>query len=87
MRVQLNTSHPDYIPWFTGVVPLSNLFIEDTKTDKYLRGAYTSPAMNYEIHMTILNPETKTSLTSCELCLLYCELAEFDAKGGVRVYT
>ena len=88
VRVQLHTGHPDYVPWFTGVVPLSNLFIEDTKTDKYLRGAaYTSPAMNYEIHLTIQNPETKTSLTSCELFLLYCELAEFDAKGGVRVYT
>ena len=88
VRVQLSTGHPDYVPWFTGVVPLSNLFIEDTKTDKYLRGAaYTSPAMNYEIHLTIQNPETKTSLTSCELFLLYCELAEFDAKGGVRVYT
>ena len=65
VRVQLSTGHPDYVPWFTGVVPLSNLFIEDTKTDKYLRGAaYTSPAMNYEIHLTIQNPETKTSLTS-----------------------
>ena len=40
VRVQLSTGHPDYVPWFTGVVPLSNLFIEDTKTDKYLRGRH-----------------------------------------------
>ena len=88
LRLNLADAYTSYVPWFAGVVPLSNLFIEDTKSDKYLRGAaYTSPAMNYEIHMTLQNPASRTSNTTVECFLLYMELAEFDAKGGVRVYT
>ena len=87
----LSDTFAQFNPWVSGVVPLSNLFIEDSDKEKYLRGsAYTSPAMNYEIHMTLQNPASKSSghfLTQCELYLLYSELAEFSKDGKVRVYT
>ena len=55
-RMTLSDTFAQFNPWVTGVVPLSNLFIEDSDKEKYLRGsAYTSPAMNYEIHLTLQN--------------------------------
>ena len=90
-RMTLSDTFAQFNPWVTGVVPLSNLFIEDSDKEKYLRGsAYTSPAMNYEIHLTLQNPKDQASgyyLTQCELYLLYSELAEFSKDGKVRVYT
>ena len=90
-RMTLSDTFAQFNPWVTGVVPLSNLFIEDSDKEKYLRGsAYTSPAMNYEIHLTMQNPTSQASgyfLTQCELYLLYSELAEFSKDGKVRVYT
>ena len=88
VRLDLADTFTLYNPWLTGVVPLSNLFIEDSSKEKYLRGAaYTSPAMNYEIHMTLKNPASQTSQTQCECFLLYSELAEFSKDGQVKVYT
>ena len=89
VAVALSDSGAQYNPWMAGaIIPLSNLYIDDSKTNKYLRGFNaTQPASNYEVHLTIQNPAARTSKTSCELFLLYTELCEIDNKGNVKIYS
>ena len=61
-RMPFSDTFAQFNPWVTGVVPLSNLFIEDSDKEKYLRGsAFTSPAMNYEIYLALRNPKDQAS--------------------------
>ena len=87
--VPLADSHTDYNPWLAGaIIPLSNIYIDDNKERKYLRGFNaTQPASNYEVHLTIQNSGSRTSKPSCELFLLYTELCEIDPKGQVKIYS
>ena len=87
--IPLSDDHAAYNPWIScAVIPLANVYIDDSKSDKFLRGFNaTQPASNYEVHLTILDPASRTSNTSVELFLLYTELCEIDAKGGVKIYS
>jgi len=72
-----------YVPWISGVVPLSNIYQKD-ETAEHIRGITNSPQSNVEVHLTLKSAGTPT--TSIELYLVYSELLVMDGKS-VKVFT